>query len=219
MPILRERSVSRIPGIQFLHDRLAFAAKVKHPSTSSGGASGKPYNPRTGAIVDAKKGFLMLNPSGDLRRTEERLKEWSEGVKSAGWDGSWMKSLASRLRSRSLYLGHGRGEQHVRSHRIRSLPSCAATILWSCSSGALREMGEFDRAGIDKLELNAAKLTNSKTNSTGTTTKNKKDGGRRKPTSIVAAASQSLDSCKLKYVTGASPVVYGIPFYLRFPLR
>ena len=33
-------------------------------------------------------------------------------------------------------------------------------------------------------------------------------------TSIVAAVAQSRDSCKLKYLTGAAPVVYGIPFYL-----
>lgn len=45
------------------------------------------------------------------------------------------------------YFGHGGGEQYVRSHRIRSLPTCAATMLWGCSSGALREMGDFDRTG------------------------------------------------------------------------
>ncbi|KAF9558265.1 hypothetical protein CPC08DRAFT_764032 [Agrocybe pediades] len=48
--ILRGRSVSHILGIRFLHDRLAFVAKVKHAF----GASGKPYNPWTGAIADAK---------------------------------------------------------------------------------------------------------------------------------------------------------------------
>lgn len=36
----------------------------------------------------------------------------------------------------------------------------------------------------------------------------------RSPTSLVAAVAQSRDSCKLKYLTGAAPVVYGIPFYL-----
>lgn len=33
-------------------------------------------------------------------------------------------------------------------------------------------------------------------------------------TSIVAAVALSRDVCKLKYLTGAAPVVYGIPFYL-----
>ncbi len=33
-------------------------------------------------------------------------------------------------------------------------------------------------------------------------------------TSIVAAVAQSRELCKLKYLTGAASVVYGIPFYL-----
>jgi separase len=45
------------------------------------------------------------------------------------------------------YFGHGGGEQYVRSHKIRTLPTCAATMLWGCSSGALRDMGDFDRTG------------------------------------------------------------------------
>ena len=45
------------------------------------------------------------------------------------------------------YFGHGGGEQYLRSHKIRKLRKCAATMLWGCSSGALREMGDFDRVG------------------------------------------------------------------------
>ena len=41
--------------------------------------------------------------------------------------------------------------------------------------------------------------------------KSEKDDTR---TSIVAAVAQSRDACKLKYLTGAAPVVYGIPFYM-----
>ena len=32
--------------------------------------------------------------------------------------------------------------------------------------------------------------------------------------SVVTAVAQARESCKLKYLTGAAPVVYGIPFYL-----
>lgn len=32
--------------------------------------------------------------------------------------------------------------------------------------------------------------------------------------SIVRALAESREVCKLKYITGAAPVVYGIPFYL-----
>ncbi len=35
----------------------------------------------------------------------------------------------------------------MRSHKVRHLPRCAATMLWGCSSGALQEMGDFERVG------------------------------------------------------------------------
>jgi separase len=37
---------------------------------------------------------------------------------------------------------------------------------------------------------------------------------RGETVSLVAAVAASRDACKLKYLTGAAPVVYGIPFYL-----
>lgn len=39
-------------------------------------------------------------------------------------------------------------------------------------------------------------------------------GGVGKGRSIVKAVAKARDACKLKYLTGAAPVVYGIPFYL-----
>jgi separase len=166
MPILRGRSVSRIPGVDFLHDRIAFA-KLKRE------ARGQIHNPEDGAAVDASSGYYILNPSGDLGRTEDRFREWSKDMRKMGWDGVIGQPMSelefvNALRTRDLvvcvhfnsrfslhllicgtsrYFGHGGGEQYVRSHRIRTLPTCAATMLWGCSSGALREMGDFDRTG------------------------------------------------------------------------
>ncbi|KDR77139.1 hypothetical protein GALMADRAFT_66375 [Galerina marginata CBS 339.88] len=234
MPVLRGRSVSRIPGVQFLHDRLAFA-KLKRES------AGHPYKPQDGANVDARKGFYVLNPSGDLGRTEERFRDWANDMKTAGWDGVIGQPVSEQqfvnaLKSQDLvvYFGHGGGEQYVRSHRIRSLPTCAATMLWGCSSGALRDMGDFDRTGTpynymlagcptlvanlwDVTDKDIDKISQSVFDKLGLTGKclNRSEEGRpRVPTSIVAAVSQSRDSCKLKYLTGAAPVVYGIPFYI-----
>ncbi|KAJ3501675.1 hypothetical protein NLJ89_g9230 [Agrocybe chaxingu] len=234
LPILRGRSVSRIPGVQFLHDRLAFA-KCKRGSTAG------TVETSEGAVVNPRKGYYILNPSGDLGRTEERFRDWANGMKKVGWEGTIGKPVSEQqfvnaLKSNDLvvYFGHGGGEQYVRSHRIRSLPTCAATMLWGCSSGALRDMGDFDRTGtpynymlagcptlianlwdvtdkdidkfsqtvFDKLSLNGKDISESQQ-------KRAKD-----LISIVAAVAQSRDSCKLKYLTGAAPVIYGIPFYL-----
>ena len=32
--------------------------------------------------------------------------------------------------------------------------------------------------------------------------------------SVIKALAEAREVCKLKYITGAAPVVYGIPFYL-----
>jgi separase len=80
MPILRGRSVSRIPGVDFLHDRVAFA-KLKRE------ARGQVHKSEDGAAVDASSGYYVLNPSGDLGRTEERFREWSKDMRKMGWDG------------------------------------------------------------------------------------------------------------------------------------
>lgn len=80
LPILRGRSISRVPGVQFLLDRLAFA-KCKRES------AGQPHDPRFGAAIDPRKGYYILNPSKDLSKTEERFRNWAYDMKKAGWGG------------------------------------------------------------------------------------------------------------------------------------
>ncbi|RHZ83605.1 hypothetical protein Glove_89g110 [Diversispora epigaea] len=46
-----------------------------------------------------------------------------------------------------IYFGHGSGEQYIRNHHIRSLDRCAVTLLLGCSSGHLKNGGEFDPSG------------------------------------------------------------------------
>lgn len=102
IPTLRGRSVSRIPGIQFLQDRLAFA-KWKRDSSK------KPFNARDGAIINPQNGYYILNPSGDLGRTEERFRGWAQRMKTSGWDGTIGKQLTEQqfinaLKSRDLVV-------------------------------------------------------------------------------------------------------------------
>ncbi|KAG2125362.1 peptidase family C50-domain-containing protein [Suillus bovinus] len=79
---------------------------------------------------------------------------WLEQMRSVGWKGvigrppseqQFLDALARK--DLVAYFGHGGGEQYVRSHKIRHLPRCATTMLWGCSSGLLKEMGDFDRVG------------------------------------------------------------------------
>lgn len=81
IPILRGRSVSRIPSVDFLVDRLEYAEMRRRTQPPSDRQT--PF----GAVVDPRKGYFILNPSGDLRRTQERFKDWADGMKQVGWDG------------------------------------------------------------------------------------------------------------------------------------
>lgn len=253
LPVLRGQSVSRIPSLEFLLDRVGLAEMA-----------GEDGDVMDRIRVDARKTYYVLNPSGDLKGTEGRFSSWLKGMHGMGWEGivgrapseQELLSALSRkdlvmyvdatffrpsLISPNSYFGHGGGEQYARSHKIRHLPRCAATMLWGCSSGALREMGEFDRVGTpynymvagwwvlgltcdpgltacsptlvanlwDVTDRDIDKFTQGVFDRLGLGSE-----GVREGTSVVAAVARSREVCKLRYLTGAAPVVYGIPFYL-----
>jgi separase len=63
-----------------------------------------------------------------------------------------------------------------------------------------RDIDKFAQAVFDKMGMTV-----------GSINKRGESAGKR---SVVTAVGESRDSCKLRYLTGAAPVVYGIPFYL-----
>ncbi|KAI0089987.1 peptidase family C50-domain-containing protein [Irpex rosettiformis] len=233
IPILRGQSVSRIPSIDFLLDRLYYAKLIQ----------GKDTMPVDRLIVNPRETFFVLNPSGDLKNTEGRFVDWLREMKEVGWTGIVGKvpselQFADALTKKDLliYFGHGGAEQYIRSRKVRHLPRCAATMLWGCSSGELKEMGDFDRAGTPynymlagcpTLVANLWDVTDRDIDKFSQSVFDKMhltpeavdawqphtdcDDDRM---SIVTAVAESRDACKLKYLTGAAPVVYGIPFYL-----
>ncbi|KAI8837114.1 peptidase family C50-domain-containing protein [Chytriomyces cf. hyalinus JEL632] len=129
LPCLRGTSVSRLPSLCFLRDRLKM----------------------TRSVVRKSNGFYVLNPGKDLVKTEA---EFSGFLKTSTWDGivgeePSEKVFEDQLQSKDLFLyfGHGGAEQYVRGHRIRKMNNCASTFLMGCSSGRLHAPGEFDIAG------------------------------------------------------------------------
>lgn len=65
-----------------------------------------------------------------------------------------------------------------------------------------RDIDKFSQAVFDKMHLTPEHVAR-------WTPRTKED-----EKSVVAAVAESREVCKLKYLTGAAPVVYGIPFYL-----
>ncbi|KAF8591367.1 hypothetical protein K439DRAFT_1627079 [Ramaria rubella] len=238
IPILRGKSVSRIPSFSFLLDRIEFA-KVQRKAVGSPVLAEPQQNC---AIVDPRRTYYVLNPSGDLTKSEDRFKPWTKDMqRAAGWQGIVGRApveqeLLHALRNNDLviYMGHGGAEQYVRSTKIRHLPRCAATMLWGCSSGLMRDMGDFDRTGTpynymvagcpslvaclwDVTDNELDKISRSVFEKLRLDVENVRSWSSEShdtAMSVVAAVNQSRDACKLKYLTGAAPVVYGIPFYL-----
>lgn len=77
IPILRGRSVSRIPSIDFLVDRLHYVQSVQ----------GADAAPADRLAVDPRSTYFVLNPSGDLKNTEGRFVKWLQDMKRVGWTG------------------------------------------------------------------------------------------------------------------------------------
>jgi len=78
-------------------------------------------------------------------------------------------------------------------------PTLVAT-LWDVTD---RDIDTFAQSTFDKLRLN---FDDVKARKAGTS--------NHTPVSVVKAVATSREVCKLKYMNGAAPVVYGIPFYL-----
>ena len=70
--------------------------------------------------------------------------------------------------------------------------------LWDVTD---RDIDKFSQSVFDRINLTADRVKGWRPTT---------EGG----TSIVSAVAESREVCKLKYLTGAAPVVYGIPFYL-----
>jgi separase len=87
IPILRGQSVSRIPSMDFLVDRLEF---VKWQKGASGRGSEGDREENTmidRAVVNPRSTYYVLNPSGDLKGTEGRF-SWLKEMNSFGWEGT-----------------------------------------------------------------------------------------------------------------------------------
>jgi separase len=83
IPILRGKSVSRIPSLSLLLDRVEFA-KIQREARGLPVIDGVPPDR---ALVNPKKTYYVLNPGGDLTKSEDRFRTWIKEMDSVGWQG------------------------------------------------------------------------------------------------------------------------------------
>ena len=211
LPVLRTRSVSRAPALELL------------------AAAAAPHAPLT--LHPARTAYL-LNPGGDLVRSEARFapalraeRAWRGTIGHAPVADEVARALADC--DTFLYFGHAGAEAYVPATQLRTLPRCAAAMLWGCSSGALRDYGEYGVEGTP-LHYLAAQCPALLANLWDATDKELDGvceavlrdvgllprGGRLSLPRAVAAARSA---CRLPYLTGAAVVVYGLPAVWRAP--
>lgn len=103
IPILRGRAVSRIPSTSFLLDRLHLASvSEKSVITTKNQAIDRISLDPTGV-------YYLLNPEGDLKRTEETFAPWLKSMNKVGWTGIIGRhpaefELKDALRRRDLFM-------------------------------------------------------------------------------------------------------------------
>lgn len=120
-----------------------------------------------------------------------------------------------------IYCGHGSGDKFIDTQKLRKF-KIPTSMLWGCSSGKLISHGIHDPQGaaINSL-LGGAKFVIG--NLWDVTDKdidkysikcmdylfdNSKEEEHLSPGEAVY---QSRDACKLQYIVGCSPIIYGLP--------
>ncbi|KAF2427348.1 hypothetical protein EJ08DRAFT_615949 [Tothia fuscella] len=159
LPSLRTQSISRLPSLTHLRQRIPAMNSSKDDNTSdtSSSSSTQSSTPE-GYQVSRTSGASILNPSGDLTNTQKKLQPLLHSLPQS-WTHTTTPSptetqFSSLLTSHSilLYFGHGSGAQYIRPRAVKKLaskPSQAPTTwLMGCSSAAVTECGEFEPYGM-----------------------------------------------------------------------
>ncbi|TID31060.1 hypothetical protein CANINC_000304 [Pichia inconspicua] len=221
IPSLRKRSVTRMPTLQQLKLYLTQYKNLLDDGISS------------------DTGYYVINPGGDLKRTEENLAPkfkfldgWNGVIGAPPTEMELMKAFDTN--GLYIYAGHGGGEQFVKSKTIKARNKIPPTLLLGCSSGALKGEGfvypygtayNYIMGGCPMLLVNLWDVTDKDidtftvemlTNWGFFVDYDSLDPFDLNATSetLPESVAKSRDICKLKYLNGAAPVVYGLPLRL-----
>ncbi|CAN8178423.1 unnamed protein product [Coccothraustes coccothraustes] len=209
---LRNVPVTRLPGLRCL---LRYGLARQRP----GSVLSRGVNPQSA--------FYVLNPQRDLGGTEERFRAWFQS--EPGWRGvsgaaPSPQQLQEALGERDLYIyaGHGAGARLLDGQSLARLPCRAVALLFGCSSAALAPRGPLEPSGtVLKFILAGCPLV---LGNLWDVTDRDLDrlaqallrgwlgGGPGTP--LLAQLAQARQAPRLKSLTGAAPVAYGLPVSL-----
>lgn len=135
IPILSNQEVYRMPSVNSI---LFTLKRCLYNQQGNSIAAGFPR-------VNPSDAYYLLNPGGDLEKTQTELEQW---FRNQNWEGEAGKVpsakdliLALTKHDLFLYFGHGSGMQYMPENEVRKLDKCGATLLMGCSSGSLNYKG------------------------------------------------------------------------------
>ncbi|KAG9531985.1 hypothetical protein KCU93_g1570, partial [Aureobasidium melanogenum] len=159
LPCLQNVSVSRVGSMLTLRERILTMRRQMKDCTEEK------------HFVNKQSGAFILNPSGDLSRTQTTMSPLLDSLASLS-GSSWQstinktpaeKDFAAALSDKSmlLYFGHGSGNQYIRNRTIKKLNQCAEVVwLMGCSSGTVTEYGDYEPTSVPLSYLVAGKRQN-----------------------------------------------------------
>lgn len=215
MPLLRQKTVSRIPSLSTLK-ALLLSYEVQPSSIVKTG-------------LNAKLGNCIINPDGSLSKTQDTLDQfvkWSNWAAIAGRIPT-PEDMVAAVTNFDVYLysGHGSGQVFLQREKIENKNCRAAAVVMGCSSGKLKQMGCLEPMGVvlqylmggcpfimanlwDVTDADIDIFTMEFLKNWLVKEKGKKGSSKR---SVALDLSIARSKCKLPYLVGSAPVVYGIP--------
>ncbi|KAK4123665.1 hypothetical protein N657DRAFT_596310 [Parathielavia appendiculata] len=221
LPCMQGQPVSRVPSLACLR-RLLLDRHQPEEQQPTGTSSSSPAASE-GHHIPPTSGTYILNPSADLQSTQALFSPaFSTQLLPQSWKGITARpptedEFVTALTDSGilLYFGHGSGAQYIRGRTVRRLePGCRATVLlMGCSSAALADNGEFEPAGPvwNYMMAGCPAVVGTLWDVTDRDL-DRFAGGVMED--LVQAVARSRGRCKLRYVTAAAAVVYGIPVYV-----
>ncbi|KAL3814465.1 hypothetical protein ACJIZ3_015733 [Penstemon smallii] len=232
LPILRNQEVYRMPSVSSIFATIDRCCQNQKQTDTT-----IPAFP----LIDPLDSYYLLNPDGDLSRTQIEFESWFKDQNIEGRTGTVPTidelSLALKNHDLFIYFGHGSGTQYIPGHEIQKLESCAATLLMGCSSGSLYLKGSYMPqgapisyllAGSPVIIANLWEVTDKDIDRFGKAMLNewlRERADASAECTICACKSlkckhsprigsfmgQARDACNLGFLIGASPVCYGVP--------
>lgn len=233
-PTFRNKIVSRLPSLAFGITSMYRVARDK-----SIGSVINPKN--VSYVLDPEKNLKATQErimSKLTSLTETNQWAWS-GVVGKRPSKEFMSEVLEQENGLYIYFGHGAGERFFSRSDIESFSQkrlknwkCPSIILMGCSSGELKSVNDSKESHAKPHETyfepdgtllsylcigspcvvgNLWDVTDKDIDRFSLSLLDGLFNNLHSPSNVVEQVSSSRDACKLRFIVGAAPIVYGIP--------